>query len=102
MRSVTAARGGAGDQLARFRRLVTFTIVATFTLILIDGVVRVSDSGLGCGAEGSGTHGWPLCQGGVLPADTSESIIEFTHRIAATVVTLLIVLMAWRAFRHLR
>jgi heme A synthase len=102
MQSVAAARGDAGDQLSRFRRLVTLTIVATFSLILIGGVVRVSDSGLGCGAEGSGTHGWPLCQGGVLPADTSESIIEFTHRVAATVVTLLIVLMAWRAFRHLR
>jgi heme A synthase len=102
MQSVAAARGDAGDQLSRFRRLVTLTIIATFTLVLIGGVVRVSDSGLGCGAEGSGTHGWPLCQGGVLPADTSESIIEFSHRLAATVVTLLIVLMAWRAFRHLR
>ena len=102
MQSVAAARGDAGDQLSRFRRLVTLTIVATFTLILIGGVVRVSDSGLGCGAEGSGTHGWPLCQGGLLPADTSESVVEFTHRVAATVVTLLIVLMAWRAFRQLR
>jgi heme A synthase len=102
MQSVAAARGDAGDQLSRFRRLITLTIVATFTLILIGGVVRVSDSGLGCGAEGSGTHGWPLCQGGVLPADSAESVIEFSHRIAATVVTLLIALMAWRAFRHLR
>ena len=82
---------------ARFRRLVTLTIVATFVLILIGGIVRVSDSGLGCGAAGSGTHGWPLCEGGVLPADSAESVIEFTHRIAATVVTVLIALMAWRA-----
>jgi heme A synthase len=96
-----AARGDA-DELSRFRRLVTFTIVATFALILIGGVVRVSDSGLGCGAEGSGTHGWPLCEGGVLPADSAESVIEFSHRMAATVVTVLIVLMAWKAFRRLR
>ena len=75
--SAVAARGDA-DELSRFRRLVTFTIVATFVLILIGGVVRVSDSGLGCGAEGSGTHGWPLCEGGVLPADSAESVIEFT------------------------
>jgi heme A synthase len=102
MQSVAAARGDADDQLSRFRRLVTLTIVATFTLILIGGVVRVSDSGLGCGAEGSGTHGWPLCQGGLLPADTSESVVEFSHRLAATVVTVLIVLMAWRAYRRLR
>ncbi len=96
-----AVRGDA-DELSRFRRLVTFTIVATLALILIGGVVRVSDSGLGCGAEGSGTHGWPLCEGGVLPADSAESVIEFSHRMAATVVTVLIALLALKAFRRLR
>jgi heme A synthase len=99
----TAARGGdAEDALSRFRRLVTLTIVATFVLILIGGIVRVSDSGLGCGPAGSGTHGWPLCGGGVLPADSAESTIEFTHRIAAGVVAVLIALLVWRALRQLR
>jgi heme A synthase len=96
------ASGGDGGELARFRRLVTATIVATFALILIGGIVRVSDSGLGCGAEGSGTHGWPLCEGGILPADSAESVVEFTHRIAATLVVVLIGLMIWRSFRALR
>ena len=96
-----AVRGDA-DELSRFRRLVTLTIVATLALILIGGVVRVSDSGLGCGAAGSGTHGWPLCEGGVLPADSAESVIEFSHRMAATVVTVLIALLALKAFRRLR
>src|SRR5688500_20390775 len=95
------AGDGAAD-LSRFRRLVTATIVATFVLILIGGIVRVSDSGLGCGAEGSGTHGWPLCEGGVLPADSAESVIEFSHRLAATVVSVLIALLALKAFRRLR
>jgi heme A synthase len=99
--SAVAARGDVAE-LARFRRLVTLTIAATFALILIGGIVRVSDSGLGCGAAGSGTHGWPLCEGGVLPADSAESVIEFTHRVAATVVTVLIALLAWRAWRRLR
>jgi heme A synthase len=96
-----AARGEA-DELSRFRRLVTLTIVATFVLILIGGIVRVSDSGLGCGAEGSGTHGWPLCEGGVLPAASAESAIEFTHRAAAGVVAVMIALLAFRALRNLR
>jgi heme A synthase len=96
------ASGGERSQLARFRRLVTATIVATFALILIGGVVRVSDSGLGCGGEGSGTHGWPLCEGGVLPADSAESAIEFSHRVAATVVAVLIAILVWRAYRSLR
>ncbi len=96
-----AARGEA-DELRRFRRLVTLTIAASFVLILIGGIVRVSDSGLGCGAAGSGTHGWPLCEGGIVPEATSESIIEFSHRIAAGIVGVLIVLMVWQAVRRLR
>ena len=88
--------------LARFRRLVNATIAATFVLILIGGIVRVSDSGLGCGPAGSGTHGWPLCEGGVVPAASAESIIEYSHRIAAGVVSVLMLLVAWRAWRSLR
>ena len=101
MSSSVAARAGA-DELSRFRRLVTLTIAATLLLILIGGIVRVSNSGLGCGAEGSGIRGWPLCEGGVLPAGSAESVIEFSHRFAATVVAVLIALMAWRALRRLR
>ena len=88
--------------MTRFRRLVTATIVATFILILIGGIVRVSDSGLGCGPEGSGTHGWPLCEGGVLPAASAESAIEYSHRIAAGIVSVLMLMTAWNAWRHLR
>ena len=69
---------------------------------MIGGIVRVSDSGLGCGPAGSGTHGWPLCEGGVLPADSAESAIEFSHRVAAGVVAVLIALLVWRALRQLR
>jgi heme A synthase len=99
--SAVAVRGDA-EELSRFRRLVTLTIAATLVLILIGGIVRVSDSGLGCGAAGSGTHGWPLCEGGLLPAASAESVIEFSHRIAAAVVTVLIALVAWKAWRRLR
>ena len=102
-RVLTAAGGGDADAaLSRFRRLVTLTLVATFALIVIGGIVRVSDSGLGCGPAGSGTHGWPLCEGGVLPADSAESAIEFSHRVAAGVLAVLIALLVWRALRQLR
>ena len=97
-----ASGGDAERELARFRRLATATLVATFVLILIGGIVRVSDSGLGCGPAGSGTHGWPLCEGGVIPEATSESVIEYTHRIAAAVVSVLIAWMAYVAIRRLR
>jgi heme a synthase len=100
--SEAAPRGEADEALRRFRRLAGITIVATLILVLIGGIVRVSDSGLGCGPAGSGTHGWPLCEGGVVPAGSSESIIEFSHRIAATIVGVLILAMFVMAWRRLR
>ncbi len=83
--------GGGGEQLRRFRRLADLTAVVTFLLIVVGGVVRVSESGLGCGPGGSGTKGWPLCGGQVIPLVGNENrIIEFSHRLLATVVVLLI------------
>src|SRR6478672_2508013 len=97
-----APRGEANKHLFRFRHLLTATIFATFALIVIGGVVRISDSGLGCGAEGSGTKGWPLCGGRVLPLVNVNMIVEYSHRILAATVTILIaslVVIAWRRYR---
>lgn len=104
MDSVAHRDGGVPPEasLSRFRRLTTATIAATFVLVLIGGIVRVSDSGLGCGPAGSGTHGWPLCEGGVIPAASAESMIEYSHRITAGIVAIMIALMAWRALRDFR
>jgi heme A synthase len=98
----TAPAAGGEADLRRFRRLVTATIAATFALILIGGTVRVTDSGLGCGPAGSGTEGWPLCGGGILPFLDANAIVEFSHRIAATIVALLVLGMAVQAIRVLR
>jgi heme A synthase len=97
----TAARGEAAE-LTRFRHLLSATIVTTFALVVIGGVVRVSDSGLGCGAAGSGTDGWPLCGGRALPFLQQNAVIEFSHRVAATIVAVLIAALALQAFRRLR
>jgi heme A synthase len=95
--------GGGGAGLRRFRRLADLTAVVTFLLIIVGGVVRVSDSGLGCGAGGSGSKGWPLCGGDVIPLVGDENtLIEFSHRALATVVVALIALLCWRAYRDLR
>src|SRR5215208_7752639 len=99
---MASAAPGEASHVLRFRRLLNATILATFALIVIGGVVRVSDSGLGCGPAGSGTHGWPLCGGRVLPFLQQHQIIEFSHRVAATIVALLILGLAFVAFRHLR
>ena len=95
-----AGDGGAG--LRRFRRLADLTALVTFLLILVGGVVRVSESGLGCGPGGSGTEGWPLCGGDVIPLVGDENtLIEFSHRALAAVVVALIALLCWRAL-HIR
>jgi heme A synthase len=95
--------GGGGAGLRRFRRLADLTAVVTFLLIIVGGVVRVSDSGLGCGPGGSGTKGWPLCGGDVVPVVGDENtLIEFSHRLLAAIVVALIVLLCWRAYRDLR
>ncbi|MBA2545757.1 MAG: heme A synthase [Solirubrobacterales bacterium] len=95
--------GGGGDELRRFRRLADLTVFATFALILLGGIVRVSESGLGCGPGGSGTEGWPLCNGSAVPFfNDTEVIIEFSHRVMAAIVTGLIVALAWIAYRKLR
>ena len=62
--------GGAAQPLVRgssgIQRLVLATGIATFVLIILGRVVQVSDSGLGWPA-GSGFHGWPFCNGDVVP-----------------------------------
>jgi heme A synthase len=95
--------GGGGAGLRRFRRLADLTAVVTFLLIVVGGVVRVSSSGLGCGPGGSGTKGWPLCGGDVIPLVGNDNrLIEFSHRLLASVVVALIALLCWRAYRDLR
>jgi heme A synthase len=85
------------------RRLVLATGIATFVLIIVGGVVRVSDSGLGCGPAGSGFHGWPFCNGDVVPGMDLNSVVEYTHRALAGIVSLMIVaivVLAWRRHRE--
>lgn len=90
------------SDLATFHRLGIAATVSTFVLIVIGGIVRESGSGLGCGPSGSGLHGWPLCNGRVLPIATTETIIEYSHRAAAAIVTIVSVLLLWWAWRRLR
>jgi heme A synthase len=84
-----------------FRRLALVTLLLTFALIVLGGVVRVSDSGLGCGPGDSGFHGWPLCNGDVIPGASIHTAIEYAHRTVASAVGLLaLALMVLARRRH--
>ncbi len=83
--------------LARiFRGVAVATVIATFVLVIVGGIVRESGSGLGC-------PDWPLCQGRVIPQLQGATLIEFSHRFTSSIVTVLIfatALIAWRQYRH--
>lgn len=79
-----------------FVRLAIVTATLVWVLIVIGGVVRVTESGLGCADD------WPHCDGSFLPALTFESIIEYTHRAVAGIVSILVLataVAAWRRYR---
>src|SRR6188768_3801393 len=85
-----------------FLKLVYLAIGLTFAIVIVGGVVRISDSGLGCGPGGSGTKGWPLCGGRVIPLVDANMIVEYSHRILAAALAVTIALIALRAWRHYR
>jgi protoheme IX farnesyltransferase len=86
-----AAAGG-------FRLLVAVTALVTFALIILGGVVRVTGSGLGC-------PDWPLCHGQIIPPFEYHTLIEYSHRMVASLVSLLVVattVAAWIRYRRNR
>ena len=80
-----------------FRRLSLATVVSSFALVVLGGVVRVTDSGLGC-------PDWPLCHGGILPPWQLEAVIEYSHRLVASAIVGPLVLatgvLVWFAYRR--
>lgn len=74
------------------------TAALTLGLIVLGAVVRVTDSGLGCGTD------WPLCNGTVLPPmDNIAAWIEWLHRLFALLIGcfgLATLAAAWRQYRH--
>jgi heme A synthase len=88
--------------MRRFRQLLATATAATFLLVVVGGVVRVGDSGLGCGPEGSGLQGWPLCQGGLVPGGQTHPVVEYTHRFLAAIVVVLLAAILWQALRRFR
>jgi len=49
----------------------------TYALVVFGGIVRITGSGLGCGDD------WPRCNGEWIPEFTFETLIEYTHRLLA-------------------
>ena len=76
---ITGQPHGVRRRVTWLQGLSTATAASVFILVIIGGVVRVTESGLGC-------PDWPLCYGQLLPPLEYTAIIEYTHRFVASVI----------------
>ena len=73
----------------RFTTLAWAAAVCTYLLIVLGAVVRITGSGLGCGEH------WPLCNGHLFPPlNDIGTVIEWSHRLVAALVTMLVTALA--------
>lgn len=74
------------------RRFAITTAVGMLIVLLMGARVTATGSGEGCGAD------WPLCHGSWLPANTYESLTEYSHRIVTGIEGILVAItsvLAW-------
>lgn len=81
--------------MTRFQKLAIATTASTVLLVAVGGLVRATDSGLGC-------PGWPTCFGRWIPPLEYHALIEYSHRLLASIVVVLIGMLAFVAWRHYR
>jgi heme A synthase len=88
---------GAQQFTSTFIRLALITALLTLGIIVFGGVVRVTDSGLGCGEH------WPLCNGTIFPPlDNVTAWIEWLHRLFAVAIGGFGLATLWVAYRAYR
>jgi len=77
-----------------FVTLAWTAAACAYLLIVLGAVVRISGSGMGCGDH------WPLCNGHLIPPlNDIPTVIEWSHRLVAGVVSVLVFALAaygWR------
>jgi len=88
----------AGPFTRGFQSLLLASAIALFLLILLGGITRVTDSGGAC-------PDWPTCFGGFTPPASPNAFIDYLHRLATLVASLLVLAataIAWTRYRGQR
>ena len=78
----------------RYLLLAWTAALCTYLLIVLGAVVRITGSGMGCGDH------WPLCNGHLFPPlDDIGTVIEWSHRLVAALVSILVAAVAIATWR---
>ncbi len=82
-----------------FTTFSILSLISAIAQVALGGVVRVTDSGLGC-------PDWPLCHGQIIPPFEFTTMIEYSHRLSASLLILLVLvstILAWKRLgnRHI-
>lgn len=75
------------------RALTWAAVAAAFLLMSIGNVVSATGSGLAC-------PDWPLCHGRLIPPLRADVLVEYSHRLAAAIASLLLVATIVTTIRH--
>jgi heme A synthase len=76
-------------------QLAWAALIANCLVILQGAIVRITGSGAGCGRH------WPACNGEIIPlSHTTESLIEFSHRLLSLFVLILGAALLARVIRQ--
>jgi heme A synthase len=83
--------------LLALRRFSYAALAVAFTHLVFGAIVRITGSGMGCGDH------WPKCYGHWFPPlDQPTLVIEWTHRLLASILVVTVAALALAAWRRRR